>query len=251
MRISYGFISLGLGPVACKTGDVGRWRFPRVQAPLTDLRLFRTFNGLRRLVTVKSSQATSSVSGCPTFRRLTHHLELIWRVLCSHDGCSHKTNEHNIGENNYRQCRQNVSEKSDSEPCRKRWSPGKTRVAASIMCPRDIGTFFTHGNRFNNKTKKTPWSESASKLYWPSDRRLSAKRLPTFADRGCHVVSVTDPSGRILISLIIFSLIPSFMTRSLLQRVHAYVISYLKFVYTASQSDPNSRQRGCPTRTGQ
>jgi hypothetical protein len=28
--------------------------------------------------------------------------------------------------------------------------------------------------------------------------RLSAKRLPSFADRGCHVVSVTDPYGRIL-----------------------------------------------------
>jgi hypothetical protein len=27
---------------------------------------------------------------------------------------------------------------------------------------------------------------------------LSAKWLPTFADRGCHVVSVTDPYGRIL-----------------------------------------------------
>jgi hypothetical protein len=31
-----------------------------------------------------------------------------------------------------------------------------------------------------------------------SDRRLSAKWFPTFADRGCHVVSVTDPYGRIL-----------------------------------------------------
>jgi hypothetical protein len=31
--------------------------------------------------------------------------------------------------------------------------------------------------------KKTPWSESASELYRPSDRRLSAKWLPTFADR--------------------------------------------------------------------
>jgi hypothetical protein len=49
-----------------------------------------------------------------------------------------------------------------------------------------------------NKTKKTPWSESASELYRQSDRRLSAKWLPTSADRGCHVVSVTDPSGRIL-----------------------------------------------------
>jgi hypothetical protein len=34
------------------------------------------------------------------------------------------------------------------------------------------------------KKKKTPWSESASELYRPSDRRLSAKRLPTFADKG-------------------------------------------------------------------
>jgi hypothetical protein len=46
--------------------------------------------------------------------------------------------------------------------------------------------------------KKTPWSESASELYRQSDRRLSAKSLPTFADKGCHVVSVTDPYGRIL-----------------------------------------------------
>jgi hypothetical protein len=44
--------------------------------------------------------------------------------------------------------------------------------------------------------KKPPWSESASELYRPSDRRLSVKWLPTFADRGCHMVSVTDPSGR-------------------------------------------------------
>jgi hypothetical protein len=46
--------------------------------------------------------------------------------------------------------------------------------------------------------KKSPWPESASKLYRPSDRRLSAKLLPTFAHRGCHAVSVTDPYGRIL-----------------------------------------------------
>jgi hypothetical protein len=35
--------------------------------------------------------------------------------------------------------------------------------------------------------KKTPWPESASELYQPSDHRLSAKILPTFADSGCHV----------------------------------------------------------------
>jgi hypothetical protein len=32
-----------------------------------------------------------------------------------------------------------------------------------------------------NVLKKTPWSESASELYRPSDRRVSAKLLPTFA----------------------------------------------------------------------
>jgi CBS-domain-containing membrane protein len=46
--------------------------------------------------------------------------------------------------------------------------------------------------------KQTPWFESASELYRPSVRRLSAKLVPTFAERGYHVVSVTDPYGRIL-----------------------------------------------------
>jgi hypothetical protein len=44
----------------------------------------------------------------------------------------------------------------------------------------------------------TPWPESVSELYRPSDRHLSAKLVPTFADRGCHVVSVTNLYGRIL-----------------------------------------------------
>jgi hypothetical protein len=50
---------------------------------------------------------------------------------------------------------------------------------------------------FLNKAK-TPWPESMSELhvYRPSDRRLSAKLVPTFADIGCHMVSVTDPYGR-------------------------------------------------------
>jgi hypothetical protein len=45
---------------------------------------------------------------------------------------------------------------------------------------------------------ESPWPYSASELYWPSDRRLSAKLVPTFADRGCRMVSTTDPHGRIL-----------------------------------------------------
>jgi hypothetical protein len=47
-------------------------------------------------------------------------------------------------------------------------------------------------------TKQTPWLLSASELYGPSDFHLSEKLVPTFADRGCHMVSVTDPYGRIL-----------------------------------------------------
>jgi hypothetical protein len=48
------------------------------------------------------------------------------------------------------------------------------------------------------KHKQTPWPESATKLHRQSDRRLSPKLVATFVDRGCHVVSVTDPYGRIL-----------------------------------------------------
>jgi hypothetical protein len=51
---------------------------------------------------------------------------------------------------------------------------------------------------WNRDNKKTPWPEFASKPYRPSDRRMWAKIVPTFADRGCHMVSVTDPYGRIL-----------------------------------------------------
>jgi hypothetical protein len=46
--------------------------------------------------------------------------------------------------------------------------------------------------------KQTLWSEPASELYRPSDRRLSAKLVPPFEDRECYVVSMTDPYGRIL-----------------------------------------------------
>jgi hypothetical protein len=39
------------------------------------------------------------------------------------------------------------------------------------------------------KLNKTPWPESERKLCRPSDRSLSAKLVPTFVDRVCHVVS--------------------------------------------------------------
>jgi hypothetical protein len=45
---------------------------------------------------------------------------------------------------------------------------------------------------------KPPWPGSASELYLPSERRLSATLVPTFAVRVCHVVSDMDPYGRII-----------------------------------------------------
>jgi hypothetical protein len=42
------------------------------------------------------------------------------------------------------------------------------------------------------------YSVALVELYRTSARRFSAKLVPTSADRGCHVVSVTDPYGRIL-----------------------------------------------------
>jgi hypothetical protein len=46
------------------------------------------------------------------------------------------------------------------------------------------------------KLNYTPWLWSASELYRPSDHRQLAKLVPTFADRGCRVVSAKDSHGR-------------------------------------------------------
>jgi hypothetical protein len=48
---------------------------------------------------------------------------------------------------------------------------------------------------FVEYNKQTPWnSTELYKLYWPSDRRLLAKLVPTF----CCMVSATDPHSHIL-----------------------------------------------------
>jgi hypothetical protein len=48
------------------------------------------------------------------------------------------------------------------------------------ICVSPPNNYFSH--------KQTPWPESASELYRPSDLRLSTKLVPTSADRGRHVV---------------------------------------------------------------
>jgi hypothetical protein len=52
-------------------------------------------------------------------------------------------------------------------------------------------------NKQNKKTKKLR-GPSPRANYTDRATRLSAKLVPTFVDRGCHVISVTDPCGRIL-----------------------------------------------------
>jgi hypothetical protein len=68
-------------------------------------------------------------------------------------------------------------------------------VRSERMRGNPLGRKLTSTSR---KYKQTPWPESTSELYRQSGRRLSAKLVPTFADRGWHVVSVTDPYVRIL-----------------------------------------------------
>jgi hypothetical protein len=74
------------------------------------------------------------------------------------------------------------------------WTP--IPILMDITLHEDISkAYFINLPKLKNWT---PWPESASEQYRPSDRGLSAKLVPTSADTGCHVVSVTDPYGRIL-----------------------------------------------------
>jgi hypothetical protein len=65
------------------------------------------------------------------------------------------------------------------------WSKGNGRSA-------DQGSFYIFITEKKEK-KKTWWPESARELYRPSDRRLSAKLVPTSAVEECRVFSAADP----------------------------------------------------------
>jgi hypothetical protein len=72
-----------------------------------------------------------------------------------------------------------------------------TTALSGVQLTSGAGSrLFLHSTEQSVK-QQTPWPESANELYRPSEHRLSAKLVPTFADRECHVVSVTDPYGRI------------------------------------------------------
>jgi hypothetical protein len=82
-------------------------------------------------------------------------------------------------------------------PYNKLGMPLQIQSAFSASC----GPHSTHSRRHgHHRVEKlnTPWRESASEPYRPSDRPLSAKLVPTFADRRYLVLRVTEPYGRIL-----------------------------------------------------
>jgi hypothetical protein len=60
----------------------------------------------------------------------------------------------------------------------------------------NVASFILELSRWKLINKQTPWPDSKRELYRPSDNRLSEKLLPTFADRGCCMVSATDPRCR-------------------------------------------------------
>jgi hypothetical protein len=76
----------------------------------------------------------------------------------------------------------------------------------------------TAGHHHKAEPTQTPWPESVSEQYRPSDRRLSAKLEKTYSDIGCHVVSATDLFCRILglldrSSYIFFQVAPQLYSR--------------------------------------
>jgi hypothetical protein len=79
----------------------------------------------------------------------------------------------------------------------------------------------------NKENKQTPWSDSSSELYRPSDRHLLTKWLPTFVDRRCHVVSVTDPYGRRQEPLLFNQVAPQLYSRGWVEPVPDPLLFFL------------------------
>jgi hypothetical protein len=92
------------------------------------------------------------------------------------------------------------------------WAMARPKVLLSLRkWYSQLGIFVVEGcNKVSSQSSSgtyvyrylfSTWTElrgrlSARELYRTSDRRMSAKLVPTFADRGCRVVSATDPYSR-------------------------------------------------------
>jgi hypothetical protein len=79
--------------------------------------------------------------------------------------------------------------------CAKRSSPANEEWASTEPClgcklatatPRPTLTILHSADKSVRRIRTiiTPWPDYASELYWTSDRRLSAKLVPTFAYKG-------------------------------------------------------------------
>jgi hypothetical protein len=95
-----------------------------------------------------------------------------------------------------------LSTMSVSRLQRNRHSPRSPRswhiAIQDVRDRRDFSPFYGGEGHLVIKTRRenwTPYPESASETYRLSDRRMSAKLVPTIADGECHMVSVTDPYG--------------------------------------------------------
>jgi hypothetical protein len=78
-----------------------------------------------------------------------------------------------------------------------------TNVHAEILCESTVFTMSLNNRGYMQIegtidiiSKKCSVPQSTSELYRPSDSRLSAELVSTSADKGFHLVSVTDPYGR-------------------------------------------------------
>jgi hypothetical protein len=69
----------------------------------------------------------------------------------------------------------------------------KNKYIKCIQISHDTSSILLNSS---NKKKKLRGFSLQSKLFRPSDCRLSVKLVPTLADRGCRVVRATNPHGR-------------------------------------------------------
>jgi hypothetical protein len=70
------------------------------------------------------------------------------------------------------------------------------RVGEGEMFLRNVGCLSTdYSALYPKKLYSVTFSPQANYTDRASDRRLSTKLVPTFAERGCLVVSATDPPG--------------------------------------------------------
>jgi hypothetical protein len=61
-----------------------------------------------------------------------------------------------------------------------------------MPCWQEYNKYYLH-RLITNSVASSPQANYTDRA---SGRRLLAKLVPTFADRGCRVVSATDPRGR-------------------------------------------------------